>query len=475
MNGSEYQKFDAVGLAHLVAEHEVTADELLDAALARLAAVNPKLNAVILTIEDQARRRIARGLPAGPFAGVPFLLKDAQMAGVVTNASSLLFANSVPVHDDCALVASYQRAGFVIFGKTNMPEFCLAAITEPALCGPTLNPWNLKLTCGGSSGGAASAVASGIVPAAQGSDAGGSIRIPASCCGLFGFKPSRGRVSMAPEREGSGGANILHAVTRSVRDSAAILDVSCRPEPGDPYYLSPPERPFSEEVALDPPSLRIAVLRTSLSGRPIGTDCTAAVGDAGLLCESLGHNVEEAWLALDTESLTPAVMKIVGTNLVADLNAEAARRGRAIETDEIEPSTRMFYDEGLSCSGAQYVQALQSYNAVSRAVAPFFARYDVLLLSTLGSLPIPVGMLKGGLGELKDVMARYLEYAPNTLLFNITGQPAMSVPLTWNEENVPIGVQFVARAGAEAMLFRLAGQLERARPWAMRRPPEIPW
>ena len=246
MNFEDYRRHDAVGLAQLVAQRDVTADELLDTALARIAAVNPKINAVVQNLEALARRAIAAGLPDGPFAGVPYLLKDVttQMAGAVTTGGSRVFAK-VTALDDSALVADYKRAGFVIFGKTNTPEFGLVGITEPELWGTTLNPWNPAVTCGGSSGGAAAAVAAGIVPAAQASDGGGSIRIPSSCCGLFGFKPSRGRISMAPQGEGWGGLTVLHAVTRSVRDSAAILDASCRPEIGDPYYLAPPATPFA--------------------------------------------------------------------------------------------------------------------------------------------------------------------------------------------------------------------------------------
>ncbi|HEY5410197.1 MAG TPA: amidase, partial [Caulobacteraceae bacterium] len=253
MNQAEYQAHDAVGLAELVATRQVSPGELLDAALARVEAVNPTLNAIVVDCAAQARAAIAEGLSQGPFTGVPYLLKDitTQMAGVPTSAGARLFANSVPAKDS-ALVSAYRRAGLVIFGKTNTPELGLVGITEPALFGPTLNPWNLERTCGGSSGGSASAVAGGIVPAAQASDGGGSIRIPASCCGLFGMKPSRGRVSMAPAGEGWAGFTVLHALTRSVRDSAALLDVSCLPEAGDPYALAPPEVEFAREARCDP-------------------------------------------------------------------------------------------------------------------------------------------------------------------------------------------------------------------------------
>jgi len=331
MNFEEYRRHDAVGLAQLVAQRDVSAEELLDTALARIAAVNPKLNAVVQNLEPLARRAIAAGLPKGPFAGVPYLLKDVttQMADAITTGGSRVFARAKAL-DDSGLVASYKRAGFVIFGKTNTPEFGLVGITEPELWGTTLNPWNTAVTCGGSSGGAASAVAAGIVPAAQASDGGGSIRIPASCCGLFGFKPSRGRISMAPQGEAWGGLTVLHAVTRSVRDSAAILDASCRPETGDPYYLAPPATPFTGEVGRDPKALRIGMITTNIYGRPLEGLCEAAVRDAAKLCADLGHKVEEIKSPPGVDALIETVMTIVCTSLAANLEREALRRGRAI-------------------------------------------------------------------------------------------------------------------------------------------------
>jgi Asp-tRNA(Asn)/Glu-tRNA(Gln) amidotransferase A subunit family amidase len=421
-----------------------------------------------------ARRAIAAGLPKGPFAGVPYLLKDVttQLAGAPTTGGSRVFAKVVSL-DDSALVADYKRAGFVIFGKTNTPEFGLVGITEPVLWGTTLNPWNPELTCGGSSGGAASAVAAGIVPAAQASDGGGSIRIPASCCGLFGFKPSRGRVSMAPQGEGWGGLAVLHAETRSVRDSAAILDASCRPETGDPYYLAPPATPFAGEVGRDPKSLRIGLITTNIYGEPLEKAVEVAVRDAAKLCEGLGHKVEEIKAPACVETLIDTVMTVVCTAFAANLEREAARRGRAIGEDEVEPITWMLYERAKTFTGLQYARAIQAMHTISREAAAWSAPYDVLLLSTLGTLPLPVGMLKSGLMDLTTITERFYKFGPNTQLFNITGQPAMSVPLAW-EGNTPIGIQFVGGVGDEATLFRLAGQLEKARPWFDRTPPELP-
>ena len=474
MDFAEYRRHDAVGLADLVARRDVSSAELLDVALARAAAVNPKLNAVARMLEPLARRAIADGLPNGPFAGVPFLLKDVttQLAGAATSGGSRVFAQMKAV-DDSALVADYKRAGFVIFGKTNTPEFGLVGITEPELWGATLNPWNLELTCGGSSGGSASAVAAGIVPAAQASDGGGSIRIPASCCGLFGFKPSRGRVSMAPGGEGWGGLTVLHALTRSVRDSAAILDASCRPEVGDPYWLAPPKTPFADDVSRDPRPLRIGLITTNMYGAALDTECETALRDSARLCESLGHNVEEIGTPPGVEGLIDAVMTAVCTNMAVNLEREAARRGRAIADDEIEPITRMLYERAKTFTAIQYTQAIQAMHAMSRKVAAWGERFDVVMLSTLGTLPLPVGLLKSGLGDLDAITARFYKFGPNTQLFNVTGQPAMSVPMAWGERDTPIGIQFAGRYGDEATLFRLAGQLERATPWFHRTPPEL--
>ncbi len=474
MNFAEYRRHDAVGLAQLVAQRDVSAKELLDVALARVAAVNPTLNAVVQQLEPMARKTIAEGVQTGPFAGVPFLLKDVttQLAGAATSGGSRVFANVVAT-DDSALVANYKRAGFVIFGKTNTPEFGLVGITEPDLWGATLNPWKHDVTCGGSSGGAASAVAAGIVPAAQASDGGGSIRIPASCCGLFGLKPSRGRISMAPQGEGWGGLTVLHAVTRSVRDSAAILDASCQPQSGDPYWLTPPQTPFANEVGRDPSSLSIGLVTTNIYGQPLEEPCHAALKDAAKLCKSLGHRVETIAPPPGVSGLIDAVMAIICTAMAANLDREAARRGRAIGDGEIEPITRLLYERAKTFTSVQYAQAIQSMHAISRGAAAWSAPYDVIMLSTLGTTPLPVGMLKSGLNDLETITERFYRFGPNTQLFNITGQPAMSVPLAWSGDGVPIGIQFAGRVGDEATLLRLAGQLEQARPWFDRLPPEL--
>ena len=460
MNFEDYRRHDAVGLAELVARREVSASELLDAAAGRVAEVNPRINAVTLDLTERAR-----GEPAAPgaFSGVPFLLKDlgATLEGTVTSMGSRLFADNVAAADS-ALTVAYKGAGLSIFGKTNTPEFGLWPFTESEFLGVCRNPWDLSRTPGGSSGGAAAAVAAGIVPVAHASDGGGSIRTPAACCGLFGMKPSRGRVSFAPVGEGWGGASVQHAVTRSVRDSAALLDVACRPQPGDPYFLSPPERPFLEEASRAPGRLRIGFTTAAMQAHALDPECEAAVRDTARLCEQLGHHVEEVAIPGDVAAMQMAAGAVISASIAASLDAEADRRGRAIEPGEIEGLTMATYRRGATVTAAAYVQGLQVLHAYARAEAALFESYDVLLLSTLGSPAIPIGWV---LEDTSLIGERLFAFMPNTQAFNNTGQPAMTVPLAWSRSGLPIGMQFVARMGAEGVLFRLAGQLEQARPW----------
>jgi len=466
MRFDEYRSHDAVGLAGLVAKGEVTADELLDTALARMAEVNPQINAVTRDMSDGARG--ARG--KGPLAGVPYLLKDlgAAYEGVPTTYGSRLFADVTPTADS-AMVRLYKAAGLNVFGKTNTPEFGIWPVTEPDLLGACRNPWDLERSPGGSSGGAAAAVAAGIVPAAHASDGGGSIRIPASCCGLFGMKPSRGRVSFSPNGEGWAGASIQHAVTRSVRDSAVLLDATCAPQTGDPYFLAPPERPFAEEVGRDPGRLRIAFTDKALTvGHTLHSECAAAVHETARLCESLGHHVEEATLPGDHSAMQAAARTVLWASVAANIDAEVERRGRPLGDGEIESATREIYDRGKETHAADYVRAVQAIHAYGRAAASLFERYDVLLLSTLGRPAIKIGSL---FEDPKQTVRRLFAYMPNTQAFNNSGQPAMTVPLAWSQTGLPIGLQFAARMGEEAMLFRLAGQLETARPWFDQLPP----
>jgi amidase len=466
MNFEDYRRHDAVGLAELVARREVSAGELLDAAAARMAEVNPQINAVTMDLTDRAR---AEPAGHGAFSGVPFLLKDlgAQLAGTPTTGGSRLFADAVAPADN-AITAAYKGAGLSIFGKTNTPEFGLWPFTESEFLGVCRNPWDVSRTPGGSSGGAAAAVAAGIVPAAHASDGGGSIRTPASCCGLFGMKPSRGRVSFAPLGEGWAGASIQHAVTRSVRDSAALLDVVCRPQPGDPYFLSPPERPFAEEAAREPGRLRIAFMAGAMQAPSLDPECEAAVREAARLCESLGHEVEEVVIPGDVAAMQAAAGQVISAAIAANLDAYAEQRGRPVQPDEVEALTMATYRRGSGVTAAAYVRGLSVLHAYTRVEAQLFENYDVLLLSTLGSPAIPVGWV---LEQPELIGERLFAFMPNTQAFNNTGQPAMTVPLALSASGLPIGLQFVARMGAESTLFRLAGQLEQARPWFDRHAP----
>ena len=462
MKFEEYRRHDAVALAGLVSKGEVSASELLDTALERMAQVNPALNAVTLDLADFGRRQAA-DKPTGPLAGAPYLLKDlgALLAGTVTSSGSALLKDNVAAADS-AITKAYRDAGLVIFGKTNTPEFGLMPVTESTFLGPCRNPWDISRTPGGSSGGAASAVAAGIVPAAHASDGGGSIRTPASACGLFGMKPSRGRVSFAPLGEGWGGASVQHAVTRSVRDSAVLLDIVCQPQVGDPYYLAPPSRPYADEVARPPGSLRIGFTTAALASDALDPECVEAVLEAAKLCASLGHTVEEVTLPGNLAAMQQAAGDVIAASVAATFDAEAERGGRPVTDADVEMLTWAMAQRGAGVSGASYVRGLAAIHAYGRAVAALFETYDVLLLSTLGSPAIPVGYLYE---DLRRFSERLFAFMPNTQAFNNTGQPAMTVPLAWSKGNLPIGLQFVGRMGDEATLFRLAGQLEVAKPW----------
>lgn len=477
MTFEEYARYDAIGLAGLIAAKEVSESEVLDAALSRLDAVNPTLNAVIDVFQEEAREAIRSGLPEGPFRGVPLLIKDigVWMKGRTTAAGSRLLKDSATATQDSALIAAYRQAGLVLFGKTNTPEFGMAATTEPVAFGTTRNPWDLDRTCGGSSGGAASAVAAGVVPAAHGSDGGGSIRIPSSCCGLFGMKPSRGRVSSAPLGDAWSGVAIHHALTRSVRDSAALLDATCTPIEGDTSWLPTPAVPFLAEVERDPGTLRIGVVNRNLLNYEIEAPVAAATAAAARLCEQLGHRIEEAAFDLDFHAATDAANLIVSAAAAAMLDRIGVMRGGPVLEEEVESVPWIVYQDGKRSSGREVMEAFATKYNFTLAIGRAFEQHDVMLLPTLGRLPVPVGELSIAKVTSRDAYAEGLYSFTNTQPFNISGNPAMSVPLGVSRDGLPIGVQFVGRLGDEATLFRLAGQLEQAAPWTHRRPDESRW
>lgn len=470
-----FDREDGLGLADLVRRREVSPKELLDAAIARVEARNPALNAVVTRMYDAARGAVSAGLPSGPFTGVPYLLKDigALYAGAVTSAGSRVFADAVADHDS-EITARLKRAGLVIFGKTNTPEMGIATSTEPRLFGPTRNPWNLGYSAGGSSGGAAAAVAGGMLPMAHASDGGGSIRIPASCCGLFGLKPTRARNPMGPDvGEGWSGASIAHAITRSVRDSAALLDATSGADVGDPYWAPPPAGPFLAEVGRDPGRLRIALTTTAWNGKPVDPQCADAAQAAARLCEELGHHVEEARPTFDAEALSHASRVIVGANVRNVLDLRGAARGRAVTEDEVERVTWLRVQDAAVFTAADYARSVLVMHRTGRAVARFFTGFDMLLTPTMACTPYPLGVLDMSTTDIEAFYDALLRSVAFTSLFNSTGQPAMSVPLAWSREGLPIGVQFVAPFGDDARLFRLGAQLESAQPWANRRPPRV--
>jgi amidase len=469
----EYDRFDAVGLAQLVRDKQVSATDLLDAAIERVERLNPTINAVCARLYDHGRRAIADGLPAGPFTGVPFLLKDvgALLTGVVSTLGSRFFADFVADHDT-ELVARYRRAGLVIFGKTNTPELGLVATTEPQIFGPARNPWSLAHSPGGSSGGAAAAVASGMLPVAHANDGGGSIRVPASCCGLFGMKPTRSRTPSGPDvGEGWGGLSVSHAVSRTVRDSAALLDASAGPDVGDPYWAPPPARPFLEEVGADPGRLRIAVCTKPWNGAEVDAECLTAVAETSKLCAALGHHVEEARPEIEGVPLLEGQRVIVSANTRLVLDRRAAAVGRELRPDDVEKGTWRTAVYARAVTATDYAAGMLAIHRAGRAVGRFFTRHDVLLTPTMARLPLRLGELDTMSDDVETYVKHLYRMIAFTSLFNASGNPAMSVPLHWSADGLPVGVQFVGCFGDEARLFRLAAQLEAVRPWAHRRPP----
>ncbi len=475
MGFAEYEKYDGLGLAELVARREVSAEELLAAALERVERRNPKINAVILLCAESAREAIRAGLPEGRFRGVPFLLKDlhATLAGEHITFGSRIYRDFVADHD-AELTARYKRAGLVIFGRTTSPEFGLTGTTESLLWGKTRNPWSLELSSGGSSGGAAAAVAAGILPVAHASDGGGSIRIPATCCGLFGLKPTRARIPSGPDvGEGWGGMSTAHVVSRSVRDSAALLDATAGPDLGAPYWAERPARPWLSEVSAAPGRLRIALQTRPWNDAPVHADCRAAADDAARLCASLGHDVEPAEIAIDAQALGEATQVVIGANTLATAEDRARSLGRALQPDDIEPITYGMAMRARERNAGDYARAIRVIHAAGRAVARFFERYDLLLTPTMATPPLPIGRIALDRADIGGFMQDINQVVGFTSLFNAAGNPAVSVPLYWNAAGLPIGVQFAARYGDEAALFRLGAQLEAARPWRDRRPASL--
>ncbi len=473
MPSSAHQEWqDGLALGERVRKGDVSAPELVEAAIERIEAHNPTLNAVVTKVYEQALEAARQQAPEGPFAGVPFLLKDlgGALGGVPFSSGSRFFKDVCPPVDS-ELVRRYKASGLIPLARTNTPEFGLNASTEPVLFGPTRNPWDTEKTPGGSSGGSAAAVAAGLVPLAHASDGGGSIRIPASCCGLFGMKTTRARNTMAPYLgESLAGCSVEHVVSRTVRDSAAALDVSAGSAPGDPYVAPLPSRPFMDEVEDKPRQLKIAITTEAFSGVPVHQDCVDATTQTAKLCEELGHIVEEASPSFDAERFDQDYNRLFAVGATANIRQRAQALDRPLDPNGFERVTWAMMARADELSAADYVQLLNRLHATCRQIGAFFENYDLLLTPTLAKPPVPLGHLDMMMDDLDAYADRLWQFASFTYQFNVTGQPAMSVPLHWNDNGLPIGVQFVGRYGDEATLFQLAGQLEKAAPWQDRHP-----
>lgn len=469
-----YDAHDATALAGRVAKGEVTPSELLDAALDRVAALNPGLNAVVLIQEDVARRSIAAGLPEGPLRGVPFLIKDLGCEAVdfPSHNGSRLFADTRYARDS-AIFARIRATGVVTFGRTTSPEGGVGPATEAAVYGgPTRNPWDPGRTPGGSSGGSGAAVAAGIVPAAHGSDGGGSVRIPASNCGLFGFKPTRARLPDGPYAgEGWAGMAIDGFLTRSVRDTAVLLDACAGPDLGAPYVAPPLVQGYRAATAKPPRRLRIGLCDTTFPGDPVHPDCAEAARDAGRLLESLGHHVEPARPRADVKGMMRAWTRIVGCGTALSVRGALAGRDPA---GLIEVIAQSAVDYAAGISGADYLEAVGKIHAFGREMAAAFADFDILLSPTMAEPPATIHRFAHDRGTYEAYRigpGMVFDYSPFCAVFNASGQPAASVPLYWNAEGLPIGAHLAAAFGEDELLIALCAELEQARPWFDRRPP----
>jgi amidase len=487
----EYGQYDAVGLAELVRKRQVSPTELLDEALARTAAVNPKINAVIHLMEGRARDAIASGLPDGPLAGVPFLIKDLMTAyaGEPMRFGSRLFEDYVPAADE-ELTRRYRQAGLVIFGKTNTPELGVTNVTEPELFGPTRNPWNLERTASGSSGGSAAAVAARIAPAANANDGGGSIRTPASNCGLVGLKPSRGRNPTGPQAPDVWWGFIgEHVVTRTVRDSAAILDATAGDYPQQLMKLPAAERPFLDETQRSPGRLRVAYTFDPGLAKTLHADNRRALEATVSVLQGLGHELVEVKLPLPPESFVASYSALIAADVAATLRTAPRLVGREASSENVELATWVLARMGEAQSAADVTEALWTMQTFSRQWLQWAAGFDVLLTPTVGVPPLPIGaykmstMQRQGLklltalpasallsqrAKVVEAFEPVLESSPYTMVANVTGQPSISLPLHWTDDGLPMGMLFTAKIGDEAALFRLAAQIEQAMPWRER-------
>jgi len=469
---SEYAKFDAIGLAELIRRKKISAREALEAAITRADVVNPRLNPINIRFDQLARDALDTLAPDAPLAGVPFLLKDLRIAlkGTITSNGSAFFRDAVADHDS-TLTTRYREAGLVMFGKTTSPEFGATPTTESKLWGDTRNPWNPAYSSGGSSGGAAVAVASGIVPIAHASDGGGSIRFPASHCGLFGLKTSRGRIPTGPRSiESWMGVSVQHVISRSVRDSALLLQLTQGPEAGS--RVTPPllAGNLVEAIRIPPKGLRIALLDKNLLGAPIDSECLKGLQAAARLCETLGHHVEIATPQLPIGEMFAGMGVMTGAGTLALVREREKLLGRTAREDEFEPLTWRNLQQAKTYGADQLYQARASFDEAGRLLDIFMADYDIILSPVTAALPPKLGEISLD-RPIEDFTREVMKAAPFAAMFNMSGQPAMSVPLHWSAEGLPVGMQFAGRFGEDLTLLRLAAQLEQAAPWGDKRPP----
>jgi amidase len=458
-------------LAELVRSGELSSRELVEGCLDRIEALNGELNAFVHVDADGALTA-ADAVGAGderPFAGVPIAIKDtAAVAGLPYTLGSDAFGDFVPAHD-AFVVRRLREAGFVVVGKTNLPEFGILPVTEPRRFGPTRNPWDTDRTPGGSSGGTAAAVAAGMVPLGHGSDGGGSIRIPAACCGLVGLKPSRGRVSRGPEQ----GDDFLvqdGVLTRTVGETAALLDVLAGYEPGDATWAPPPAEPFAAAAGREPGRLRIGVTTTAAIDAPLDPLCERAVRDAAELLGSLGHQVEEVEAPWTGQDLLETFTLVFGTPIAMGLFFGAQVSGREPAEEMVEPLSWTIWNGIRERNALDYLLARTQLGAFTRAIVALWNDYDVVMTPALAQRPVRIGEIDACSDEPWDDFRRSGQFTPYTAIFNVTGQPAISLPLFHGEDGLPLCVQLAGRPAGEAELLALAAQLEAARPWAQRRP-----
>jgi amidase len=471
---TEYEDYDGLGLAGLVKSGQVSATEVLDAAIERVEARNPAVNAVVAKLYDHGKKQIEAGLPDGPFKGVPFLLKDlgSALAGTMTMRGSRFFADLPPMTQDSLHVTRIKASGMVIFGKSNTCEIGLSLTCEPQLHGTSRNPWDVTRTPSGSSGGASAAVGARMLPIAHASDGFGSIRGPAAACGLIGLRPTRGRNTMWPYAgEGMMSYAIEHAVSLSVRDNAALLDVTQGPGPGDPYTAPTPARPFLEEVGADPGQLKIAFSSKAPNGAPVEADYLRVLQETAKLCEEMGHRVEESDPEVEGEAIVPTFRTISAVNALNAIQSHPS--GLPPKPGDLETVVANTVKLAESIDAATLMKATQTAHRIGRQMGAFFENHDVLLTPGLGTLPPKLGWMDMMMEDLDEYWRRVFHFSPFTVWFNTTGQPAMMIPLGLNADGFPIAVQAVARQGDEATLFRLAAQLESARPWFDRKPPLV--